>query len=129
MPKPVAISKSPPVFVGVVIEAMNGRGKALLEGKDSGGLPSPDDGVDDRVDVGKFLAAAYGQLVDEAGYEPLADIEVGASVVRSRVVVVEEAIPSLRFRAGAGGGGLVVKALRPGIDAGERETGWRDAQA
>jgi len=42
-------------------------------------------------------------------------------IVHFRIVVVEVAIPPLCFRAGAGGGGLVVKALGPGIDAGEGE--------
>ena len=83
--------------IGVGIGAgINGHGKALLEGSDSGGFPPPDNGVDGRIDlVGKLLAAADREIVDNAGDEALVSVEVGASVVRFRVVVVEEAIPSL----------------------------------
>ena len=78
----------------------------------------------------ELLALAEGQVVDEAADEPVVDVEVRQAVVALRIVVVQEALPAVETgRADAGGGGLGVGALRPGVRERQRSSDWRDARA
>ena len=95
------------------------QGKSLLEGCYTGELPAANHFVGGPVGAtGNLLAAAEGQLVDPASYNPLRHVEVRTAVVEPWSGVVFVALVSGLAGACSGGRRLVIHALGPGIDRG-----------